>query len=344
MPESPFLSFRPHPLVVGGHAQTLAGAYLPWPYAAYGAVRHHVTLEDGDQLILHDDRPAGWTDGDGTCVLIHGLAGCHESGYMRRLAAKLTSRGVRVFRMDMRGCGAGEELARGTTHCGRWADAAAAVEFVARLAPGSPTALAGFSLGGTIALNMVAELGAASCGQLVGVLAVCPPIDLHSVKLRFDAPTGRAYDRHFVSELWRKTLRRMKGREEFRSVDWSRPPRRLREFDALITAPLAGFASVDEYYTRTSPGPRLSAIRLPTTIVAAADDPVVPSEPLEQAERGDAVEVYITQHGGHLGYVGRRNGDADRRWLDWRVVEWVEKATSGEQRATRKTGEALRSR
>ena len=62
-----------------------------------------------------------------TCVLIHGLAGSHASGYMRRMAAEVADRGVRVFRMDMRGCGAGEELARGTTHCGRWADAAAAV-------------------------------------------------------------------------------------------------------------------------------------------------------------------------------------------------------------------------
>ena len=118
----------------------------------------------------------------------------------------LNDRGVRVFRMDMRGCGAGEELARGTTHCGRWADAAAAVEFVARLAPASPTALVGFSLGGTIALNMAGELGAAACGNLVGVLAVCSPIDLHSVKQKFDTRGGRPYDRFFVGLLWQKVV------------------------------------------------------------------------------------------------------------------------------------------
>jgi predicted alpha/beta-fold hydrolase len=324
MTRSPFVSFRPHSLFVGGHAQTLAGAYLPWPYRPYGAVRHHVALEDGDQLVLHDDRPSSWHEGGPACVLIHGLAGCHESGYMRRIASKLSDRGVRVFRMDMRGCGAGEELARGTTHCGRWADAAAAIEFVARDAPASPTALVGFSLGGTIALNMAGELGAGACGNLVGVFAVCSPIDLHSVRRRFDAPAGRAYDRHFVGALWQKSLERMRERDEMKAVDWSRPPRRLREFDAIITAPLAGYASVDDYYTRTSPGPRLAAIRVPTTILAAADDPVVPSEPLLQVARNDAVEVFITRHGGHLGYVGRRNGDPDRRWLDWRVVYWVE--------------------
>jgi predicted alpha/beta-fold hydrolase len=115
----------------------------------------------------------------------------------------------------------------------------------------------------------------------------------------------------------------MRGRVELQATDWSRRPRRLREFDALITAPLAGFASVDEYYTQTSPGARLARVRVPTMIVAAKDDPVVPYEPLAQARRSDAVEVVITRHGGHLGYVGRRNDDPDRRWLDWRVVEWV---------------------
>src|SRR5262245_48008841 len=225
-----FISFRPHPLLVGGHAQTLAGAYLPWPHPPYQAVRHNVGLEDGDQLLLHDDRPAAWQDGDATCVLIHGLAGCHDSGYMRRIAVKLNARGVRVFRMDMRGCGAGEELARGTTHCGRWADAAAAVEFVARKAPGSATALVGFSLGGTIALNFAGELGAAPCGNLAGVMAVCAPVELHSVKQKFETRSGRPYDRFFVRLLWQKTLRRMHGRDEFRSLDWESAPQRLREF------------------------------------------------------------------------------------------------------------------
>ena len=39
--------------------------------------------------------------------MIHGLAGCHTSPYMQRIARKLNHRGVRTFRMDLRGCGAG---------------------------------------------------------------------------------------------------------------------------------------------------------------------------------------------------------------------------------------------
>jgi predicted alpha/beta-fold hydrolase len=136
------------------------------------------------------------------------------------------------------------------------------------------------------------------------------------------------------------TVRQMRGRSDFLPIDWSRPPRRLREYDELITAPLAGYASVDEYYSRTSPGPRLAEIRVPTTILAAADDPVVPSEPLEQVRRSEAVEVHIARHGGHLGFVGRHGDDPDRRWMDWRVVDWV-MATCGSGPRDCKTPRAI---
>src|SRR5712692_3515179 len=81
MSADPFSEFLPHPLFRGGHAQTLAGIYLPGYRHPYLAVQHQVTLADGDRIVLHDDRPAGWRPGDRTAVMIHGLAGCHESPY-----------------------------------------------------------------------------------------------------------------------------------------------------------------------------------------------------------------------------------------------------------------------
>ena len=65
-----------------------------------------VDVSDGDQIALHDDRPQEWLASDPVVLLLHGLAGCHGSGYMMRLADRLTRRGLRVFRMDMRGTGA----------------------------------------------------------------------------------------------------------------------------------------------------------------------------------------------------------------------------------------------
>jgi predicted alpha/beta-fold hydrolase len=33
--------------------------------------------------------------------------------------------------------------------------------------------------------------------------------------------------------------------------------------------------------------------------------------------------LHLTDHGGHLGFIAARNGEPDRRWMDWRVVDWV---------------------
>lgn len=113
-------NFRPHPLLSNSHLQTLIGVRWPQRSAAHAASLHRVQLDDGDQLALHEDGPAG--DASGPCVLlIHGLAGSYESTYMRRVKDKLVARGYRVFRLDMRGCGAG----RGLRGCLTTADAEA---------------------------------------------------------------------------------------------------------------------------------------------------------------------------------------------------------------------------
>ena len=39
-----------------------------------------LSMEDDDQIVLHDDRPKEWSRGDRTTLLLHGLAGCHGSG------------------------------------------------------------------------------------------------------------------------------------------------------------------------------------------------------------------------------------------------------------------------
>src|SRR5688572_3933249 len=124
--------FRPHPLLRSGHLQTVAGIYLPRRDAPYGATLHHVPADDrspdegGDQLALHEDRPEQWQPHQPIVLMIHGLGGSYSSTYMCRMADRLTARGYCVFRMDMRGCGAGRGLARLPTHCGRSGDVATA--------------------------------------------------------------------------------------------------------------------------------------------------------------------------------------------------------------------------
>src|SRR4029079_7213602 len=122
-----FPPFQTHPLVLGGHLQTLAGVYLRGSAKPYRAAQHRVTVSDDDKVVLHDDCPVGWQAGGRTALLLHGLSGCYSSHYMERIASKLNDAGVRTFRKDLRGGGAGARLARLPYHSGRSDDAAAAL-------------------------------------------------------------------------------------------------------------------------------------------------------------------------------------------------------------------------
>ncbi|HEX7448613.1 MAG TPA: alpha/beta fold hydrolase [Pirellulales bacterium] len=314
--------FRPHPLLRGGHVQTLAGAYLPGPRFAYRARQHIVCLPDGDRIVLHDDMPEAWQAGDRAALLIHGLGGSHLSTYMQRIAVKLQRRGVRSFRMDLRGCGAGMTLARFPYHSGRSEDAAAALAAIAALCPGSPVALVGFSLGGNIALKLLGETADQPCGHLDRAVAVCPPADLTAAVEHISRRRNRLYERHFLRRLIAQVRQRRKLLPDLPGADWPKTPRRLWEFDNVYTAPVSGFGGADEYYRRASSLRVCQNIRLPALVIASRDDPLVPAASLELLRECPAVRLEIVASGGHLGFVGRRQG-ADRRWLDWRIVEWV---------------------
>jgi predicted alpha/beta-fold hydrolase len=315
--------FKPHPLLRSGHAQTLAGAYLPSGRYLERAVRLRVPLPDGDTVVLHDDRPAGWRPGDRVALLLHGLAGCHQSSYMLRISRKLVRCGVRTFRMDLRGCGAGEGLASRPYHAGRSEDARAALELLQSLCLGSPVTAVGFSLSGNIVLKLVGEAPQNVPINLEKAAAVCPSLDLGLCARSLVDRLQKAYERHFVWLLCRQIEANRRLRPDVPALTADRRLKTLLEFDEAYTGPVCGFGTADNYYTTNSARRHVANIRLPTLILSAEDDPLVPIASFEALELPERVLLHRTKHGGHLGYVGRAGVDPDSRWMDWRIVDWV---------------------
>ncbi len=257
---------------------------------------------------------------------------------MQRIAAKLNDLGLRTFRKDLRGCGAGAALARRPYHSGRSDDAASTSQFIARLCPDSPTTIIGFSLGANIVFKLLGEIGGGLCGGLDSGVAICPPVDLMACSKNLGRWSNRIYDAHFVSNLWRAARSRfiddqsanrrnnglnngLKNSDHFQFP--SRRPGRLYEFDDVYTAPISGFRDAEDYYRTCSSGQFVPAIRKPTLAIAAADDPMIPARLFDRVAWPSCVQFHMAAGGGHLGFVGRRGVDPDCRWMDWRVVEWV---------------------
>lgn len=315
--------FKPHPFLRSGHAQTLAGYYLPAKPSSETALKHFITLEDGDTVVLHDDCPDNWNAGDATALLIHGLAGCHQSGYMIRVAEKLNKAGIRTFRMDLRGCGSGHGLARLPYHAGRSEDALVALRSLCSLCPQSPTSVIGFSLGGNIVLKLLGESPQDLPAHLKRAVVISPSIDLAACVEWLDRPAARLYDRHFVKLLCQQLKQAPSAHGKTPPDLFTRKPRRLLEFDDRYTAPASGFGNAANYYARCSSAQFIPNIKVPALILTSRDDPLVPVQPFEELDLPSLVTLEITERGGHLGYISRSGSDEDRRWMDWRIVDWV---------------------
>lgn len=290
--------------------------------ARYAARPHQVELPDGDRLIVHDDCPPEWSPGHPFVLLLHGLSGSHQSGYLVRLTTHLTARRVRVFRLDHRDCGAGVGLARQPYHAGRSDDVRHVFQFVSRLCNGSNGGIVGYSLSGNMLLKMLGEDARQEHLQshLACAAAVNPPLDLERCSQALRKFSNRIYDQHFTRSLTRTVRARQSGQS---LAGFDRAPVNLREFDAAYTAPVSGFASVEDYYSRCSGAQFVASIQQPVLILTAEDDPLIPVESFTSLPANPFVTVYISPHGGHLGYLSKSGTDPDRRWLDWRLLEWL---------------------
>lgn len=314
--------FRPHPLLCNGHLQTVIAAYLPVKQE-YSAVRHEVVLSDGDRLVLHDDCPSPWQSGDRIALLVHGLGGSHESSYMVRIAAKLKSCGVRSIRKDLRGFGAGFSVARGHSHAGKSEDLASVLDYIIDHFPPSPISLVGFSMGANILLKFLGEMGELMPSAVVNAMAIAPPVDLLFCSMNLRKSVNRFYDWSFIRTLHRLLQHRRRVVPDMIDIPLRPLPPRLREFDDQYVAPLGGFSGAKEYYKRCSSAQFLPGVSVVTQIISAADDPIIPAQIFQNLPLSPAIELHITSHGGHLGFIGVSGIDPDRHWMDWRVVDWV---------------------
>jgi len=314
--------FEPHPWLRSGHAQTIAGRYLPGSGARLESTYHEILLEDGDRLAVLESTPEGWQAGDPAILLVHGLAGCASSPYVVRIGARLHQIGIRVVRMNLRGAGLGFGLARGIYHGGRTEDLRAVAGWMAARAQESPLGLLGFSLGGNLVLKLAAEAVDQPLPGLDCVLAANPPLDLSACCRHIQRAENRIYDRHFVKMLQREVSRLHRVFPELGHPAVERF-RTVYEFDELYTAPRNGFRGAEDYYNRASAGPLLEKIAISGLIVHAKDDPFIPPEPFEHARLGPLLALEMNSYGGHLGYVSRNRWGRDRRWLDARLSAWL---------------------
>ena len=313
------------PVFTGGHKLTLYAwarsrrfPNLPEPEA-----RHFDVAADARVLAHCHFHPA--RADHPVIVLLHGLEGSSSAHYMRGIADKAWAAGWNVVRLNQRNCGGTEGLSRGLYHSGLTHDAQFVLRELVERDGIRAAAVAGYSLGGNLALKLAGEYGDAAPPWLKAICAVSPAMDLTLCTAALERRSNFIYQWNFV--------RNLKGRMRRKAAAWpgafSLEPLpkiwSVRAFDEAYTAPYHGFLDAADYYYRASAMRIIDRIHIPTLILTAEDDPFVPTAPFRDpaVTTNRNITVVITPHGGHCAYVERTDGEYDGYWAEREVVNFA---------------------
>jgi len=257
-----------------------------------------------------------------TLVLVHGLGGSADAPYVLGAARLAYRAGANVVRLNQRNCGGTEHLTPTLYHSGMSGDLAAVVRELAERDGLSCILVAGFSMGGNLALKMAGEMGDAAPRALRGVCAVSPALDLAEITENLERPSNRPYQWTFVRGLRRLVERKAELYPRLYDTSGLERLRTVRDFDELYTAPHGGFEDADDYYERASALGFVARVRVPTLVIQARDDPLVPFAPLGRAgvPANPSVVAAAPPHGGHVAFVSARK--EERFWAEERLAEF----------------------
>jgi predicted alpha/beta-fold hydrolase len=258
--------------------------------------------DDGSQVRLQGlySKQAGQSRG--LAVLLHGWEGSVNSNYMLGNGARLFRAGFDVFRLNFRDHGDTHDLNPGIFHSCRLDEVVHALRDLQDRLEANPWFLCGYSLGGNFSLRVALRAGQARL-RIGRVVAVCPVINPAHAMVSMEE--GIRFYEYYFERKWSRSLKTKQTcfQELYGDENWHEI-RGLRERTHYLATRHAGFESADAYFDGYSIAhQRLAPLAVPSTILTAADDPVVPVADFADLPENPLLEVIISRYGGHCGFL-----------------------------------------
>jgi len=316
--------FRPRFPWWGGDLQTIANHLRPLSTALAPHRSEYLKLPladgTGDTLLARLDRPAAPKPARPLSILIHGLTGSADSLYILSMARLLLDAGHCVLRLNLRGAGASRALCGQHYYAGRSQDFRALLSLLPAELTREGIVAVGYSLGGAMLLKYLGEEGTAA--PLVAAATVSAPIDLAATCRHMMRSRNRLYHRHILGMM------KLEATGEGAVVSAAErsailAARTVWEYDDDFIAPRYGFASAEDYYERCRPTRFMPAIRVPTLVLGAMDDPWIPGTLYRGYDWASnrSLTPLLPDHGGHVGFHGR---GSRQPWSDLVVTRFFE--------------------
>jgi hypothetical protein len=277
-----------------------------------------VDCGDGVRLLGHYSAQPG--ESRGLAILLHGWEGSAAASYVVSASSVLYEAGFAVFRLNFRDHGDTFALNRELFHSCRIAEVVGAVRSIVERHPARRVFLVGHSLGGNFALRTAARAPAAGI-ELTKVVAVCPVLRPQSTMRALE--DGLWVYREYFLRKWRRSLLAKAAcfPDLYDFGDLRRFPT-LTATTEFFAVRYAGFADVESYLSGYAiTGDALARLAVPSRLIVAADDPVIPVEDLRDVAATPALAVDVVARGGHCAFL---EDYRLRSWLDGAVLREIE--------------------
>lgn len=238
-------------------------------------------------------------------------------------ADKAFHAGFNVLRVNQRNCGGTEDLTPTLYNSGLSCDMRAIIAELIERDRLPEIFAAGFSMGGNLVLKMAGEWGDSAPRELRAAAGICPSCDLGACADAIGEWRNRIYQQHFVKRLKRRMIGKAKLFPGRYPLNGLAKIRTVREFDNAITAKFCGFRDADDYYSRSSALHLLAKIRVPTLILAAQNDPMIPfhSFDAKKITANPRITLEAPCYGGHCAFIATKR-IGERFWAESRIVEF----------------------
>ncbi len=264
-------------------------------------------------------------------LLLHGLTGSSQSGYIKGLQLALLKQGLRSAAVNFRGCSGQANNRARCYHSGETQDIQFVYQTLRQREPDTPMAAVGFSLGGNVLLKWLGEQGENL--NLFAAVAVSVPLVLGICATKLDNGLSKLYRGNLLKELKKymhnklahlETLGRKKDAMKIKELGDLSAINSFWEYDGRVVAKLHGFQDVHDYYNRSSSRQYLKSITVSTLLIQSLDDPFMTADVLPGLnEISPHVQLEFTPHGGHVGFISGRIPFKPQYWLEQRIPEFL---------------------
>ncbi len=302
------------------HAQTLWASIVR--KVRLETRRERIELPDGDFVDLD------WAGDSGPIVIVlPGLQGDLQSSHVRGLLRQCVKRSWRGVLLNYRGRGEPNRLPH-SYHCGMTGDLDHLVRLLSDRHPDTPIGVVGYSVGANICMRWLGQCGKdGATPPIRAAVGVSVPFYLGAVARKIEKGFSRIYQHYLLKSLRGDLKMKMEAVDVGLDleIDQLGELTTFGKFDARVSAPMNGFKDAEDYYTRTRSDRLLKYVSVPSLIINARNDPLVPASLIpHESELSEHVTMEISDNGGHLGFVCGRWPWSAKFWVDQRAPEFLE--------------------